>query len=164
VYTGEAAVDRRPEFGRQGLGREHSDKGAVTAEAVMVLPVLLAVTVGLVWLLAVGAGQIRMVDAARETARAVARGDERSGAIALGARIAPDGTRLRVSQSAEHVIVTAEGEIDGPGGLFQFLPEVRLHAESVALVEEGTAGDAGHDPTRRDIAGRDSGDDDSGVG
>ena len=38
-------------------------------------PLLVAVTVGLVWLLAVGAAQIRVVDGARETARMLARGD-----------------------------------------------------------------------------------------
>ena len=48
----------------------------------MGLPLLLAVTVGLVWLLSVGAAQIRTVDAARETARAVARGDDVGAAVA----------------------------------------------------------------------------------
>ncbi|MFI2708388.1 TadE family type IV pilus minor pilin, partial [Nocardioides sp. CER28] len=50
------------------------DRGAATAELVMVLPALVAVTIGLVWLLSVGAAQVRTVDAARETARALARG------------------------------------------------------------------------------------------
>ena len=49
----------------------------MTAELALVLPLLVAVTLGLVWLLAVGAAQVRTVDAARETARAVARGDAR---------------------------------------------------------------------------------------
>lgn len=103
----------------------------------MTLPLLLAVTVGLVWLLAVGAGQIQMVDAARETARAVARGDSESSAIGIGARIAPRGADISVATNGEHVTVNAVGRIDGPGGLFGFLPSVQLSAESVALVEGG---------------------------
>ena len=51
-----------------------TSRGAATAELAMALPLLVAVTVGLVWLLAVGAAQIRVVDAARETARAAGPG------------------------------------------------------------------------------------------
>ena len=52
----------------------------------MVLPLLVAVTIGLVWLLAVGAAQVRTVDAARETARALARGDDQATAVGRGPR------------------------------------------------------------------------------
>ena len=55
------------------MSRRRDQRGAVTAELALALPLLFAVTVGLVWLLAVGAAQIRVVDAARESARAVAR-------------------------------------------------------------------------------------------
>jgi Flp pilus assembly protein TadG len=116
-------------------GNRSDERGAVTAETVMVLPLLLAVTAGMLWLLAVAGGQIRMIDAARETARALARGDSQSSAIAAGARIAPEGARIVVSRSADRFVVTAEGGIDGPGGLFDFVPDVSLHAESVALDE-----------------------------
>jgi Flp pilus assembly protein TadG len=116
--------------------RRDRERGAVTAETVMVLPMLLAVTAGMMWLLAVGGGQLRMVDAARETARAVARGDDQGAAIALGSRIAPEGTHIVVVRSGDRVTVRAVGEVQGPGGLFDFVPSVRLHAESVALVEE----------------------------
>jgi TadE-like protein len=127
-------------------GRRCTDAGAVTAETVMTLPLLMAVTVGLVWLMAVGAGQIRMVDAARETARGVARGDSESSAVAMGARIAPSGSVIAVATTGDRVVVRATGTIDGPGGLFEFLPAVRLSAESVALVEQGVAeGGAGPD-------------------
>ncbi len=102
----------------------------------MVLPMLLAVTAGMMWLLAVGGGQLRMIDAARETARALARGDDQAAAVALGARIAPDGADIVVTRSGDRFTVEASGEIQGPGGLFDFVPGVRLHAESVALVEE----------------------------
>ena len=116
--------------------RSSGEYGAVTAETVMVLPLLLAVTAGMVWLLAVGGGQLRMIDAARETARALARGDDQASAVALGTRIAPEGARIVVTRSGDQFTVAAIGSVQGPGGLFDFVPEVRLHAESVALVEE----------------------------
>ena len=65
-------------------------RGAATAELAMVLPLLVAVALGLVWLLTVGAAQIRTVDAARETARALARGDDQA---SRGRRAASGGAR-----------------------------------------------------------------------
>ena len=55
----------------------------------MVLPVLVAVALGLVWLLALAATQVRVVDAAREAARAAARDDAAPARSALGRRVAP---------------------------------------------------------------------------
>ena len=55
--------------------RRRSQRGAVTAETAMMLPVLVLITLALVWLLALAAAQTRVVDAAREVARAVARDD-----------------------------------------------------------------------------------------
>ena len=78
--------------------QERSERGAVTAELASVLPILLAVTVGLVWLLAVGAAQVRTVDAARETARALARGDDEGTAVSRGRQVAPPGSTVTVSR------------------------------------------------------------------
>lgn len=113
-----------------------TDRGAVTAELALGLPLLLAVTTGLVWLLAVGAAQVRTVDAAREAARAVARGDDEGAAISLGERIAPDGVRVVVLSRDGRVVVRAGGHVPGPGGLFAFLPGADVHAEAVAVAEE----------------------------
>ena len=59
-------------------------RGVVTAELALGIPVLMSLTVGLVWLISIGVAQVRMVDAARETARAAARGDSESAAVAQG--------------------------------------------------------------------------------
>ena len=116
---------------RAGRGQ----RGAVTAELALVLPLLVAVTMGLVWLLAVGAAQVRTVDAARETARAVARGDAADEAVARGRRVAPPGSTVTVSRGGGEVRVTVTGEVAGPGGLFAHLPAARVHAEAVAVDE-----------------------------
>ncbi|HWJ81806.1 MAG TPA: TadE family type IV pilus minor pilin [Nocardioides sp.] len=121
---------------RRRAGPADRDRGAVTAELALALPTLLAVTTGLVWLLSVGAAQVRTVDAARETARAVARGDDAASAIATGEQVAPDGVTVSVATEGRRVVARATGEVPGPGGLFAFLPGATVTAEAVAAVEE----------------------------
>lgn len=116
--------------------RTRSERGAATAELALVLPILVAVTIGLVWLLSVGTAQIRAVDAARETARAVARGDDQAEAVARGQRVAPEGARVSVAVGDDQVVATATGRVRGPGGLFGFLPGVEVSAEAVAVAED----------------------------
>ena len=101
----------------------------------MTLPLLMAVTIGLVWLLAVGAAQVRAVDAARETARAVARGDAADAAVARGERVAPPGSAVTVHVDGGEVTAAVEGRVSGPGGLFD-LPFARVSADAVAATEE----------------------------
>jgi len=113
-----------------------SEHGAVTAELALGLPLVLALTVGLVWLLAVATAQIRVVDAAREAARAVARGDDVSSAQSLALRIAPEGARLDIAIEGGQVAVTSRAEVQGPGGLFDFISGVTVSSRSVAVMEE----------------------------
>jgi hypothetical protein len=114
-------------------GRE---RGAVTAELALGLPLLLALTVGLVWLLAVGAAQIRVVDGARETARMLARGDAETSAVGRGERVAGPGSRVHVVHRGGEVAVTVTRRFDGPGGVLEVLPGVELEATAVAATEE----------------------------
>lgn len=108
----------------------------MTAELAMALPLLMAVTIGLVWLLSVGAAQLRVVDAARESARAAARGDGPSAAVAAGRRVAPPGASVSVTDDGDQVTAQVSGRVGGPGGLFGFLPAVTVSAEAHALSEE----------------------------
>ncbi len=118
--------------GRAAADRE---RGAVTAEAAMVLPVLVATTLGLVWLLALAATQVRVTDAAREVARAAARDESTGSARALGERVAPVGARIAVRGGGSTVRVRVEADVTGPGGLFRFVPAVTVDAEAVAARE-----------------------------
>jgi Flp pilus assembly protein TadG len=113
-----------------------SERGAVTAELALGLPLLLAVTVGLVWLLAAGTAQVRVVDAAREAARVAARGDGVEAAHSVGRRIAPEGADVSVRLTGGEVRVEASARIDGPGGLFDFLPAVTVRSSAVAVAED----------------------------
>lgn len=50
------------------------DRGSVVLEAALVIPVLLAVTVLLVWVTSLGATYVRLLDVAQTAARQAARG------------------------------------------------------------------------------------------
>jgi Flp pilus assembly protein TadG len=118
-----------------GPRRRRGQRGAVTAELALGLPLLLAVTLGLVWLLVVGVAQVRVVDAAREAARAAARGEPTGAAVSLALRVAPSGAQVAVTSAGDDVRVVVSAEVDGPGGLFAFLPGVQVVGEAVAARE-----------------------------
>lgn len=113
-------------------------QGAVTAETAVVAPVLALFTVGLAWLVTIGVVHARVVDAAREAARAVARGESVAAGTALARRAGPEGTRVVVSTDGGLVVVTTTAPVRGPGGLFGFLPAFTVHAQAVAAPEPGT--------------------------
>ena len=100
------------------------------------LPLLIALTMGLVWLVSVGVAQVRVVDAARETARAVARDEPRARAFELGRRVAPQSSRFLVVDEGGTVKVEVVAQVRGPGGLFRFLPAVEVEADAIAAKEQ----------------------------
>jgi hypothetical protein len=109
----------------------------VTAEAAVVLPVLVLFAVGLAWLVALGATQVRALDAARETARALARGDDAATGVGLGRRVATPGARITVRDAGDTLEVTVDAPVRGPGGLFAFVPAYHVRASAVAAQEPG---------------------------
>lgn len=117
------------------MTRQRDESGAVTAEAAVVLPVVVLFALGLAWLVALGATQVRALDAARETARAVARGEDQEASVGLGARVATSGARISVRDEGETVAVTVDAPVRGPGGLFGFLPTYHARATAIAAEE-----------------------------
>jgi len=109
-------------------------RGAVTAELALGIPLLLALTWGLVWLLSVGEAQVRVVDAAREAARAAARGEAPAACAARGEQVAP-GSTVVVSLSGGEAVSTVTASVRPPGGLLGFLPAVALRARAVSAAE-----------------------------
>lgn len=116
--------------------RARQERGAATAELALGIPLLVALTAGLVWMLAVGAAQVRVVDASREAARVVARGDDVAAAEAVALRIAPEAAEVRIHVGAAEVVVTTSARVSGPGGLLGSLPGVTVESQSVAVVEQ----------------------------
>lgn len=118
-----------------GRSRRRGQRGAVTAEAAVVIPVLLSLAMGATWFVALAVTKVRVVDAAREVARVAARGDTDAEAVAHGRQVAPDGTRFTVRRAAGDVLVDARVAVTGPGGLLAFLPAVTVESEAVAAEE-----------------------------
>lgn len=108
----------------------------VTAETAVVLPVLLLVLAGAVSALIVVGAQLRCVDAAREGARAAARGDGGPAVTAIVARAAPSGAATRVATGADEVAVTVSVDVAplGPVPL-----HVRVSARAVSAREPGSS-------------------------
>ena len=106
----------------------------VTAETAVVLPVLLLVLAGAVAAVTVVGAQLRCVDAAREGARAAARGDDAATVRALVLRAAPDGMAVSVALDGGDVRVVVAGRLPllGPVPL-----DVEVSAEAVARLEPG---------------------------
>lgn len=108
----------------------------MTAETAMMLPLLVALTGVLVWVLSLGVDQVRAVDAARESARALARGETEAAAVALGHRVAPPGAEVAVTRRDGLVTVVVTSRVQAPGGLFSAVSGPTLRAEAVALQED----------------------------
>lgn len=120
------------------MPQPRDESGAVTAETAAVIPVLVLVAALLAWMVAFGVTEVRAIDAARETARALARGDEPGSSREVGQRIAPTGSTFSVRHEGNSVVVTVEADVPGPGSLFGSVLGQRVRAEAVAEVEPGS--------------------------
>lgn len=123
---------------RRGAG--HGERGMVTAETAVVLPVLLLVLAGAVSAVTVVGAQLRCVDAAREAVRAAARGEEPAEVVALARAAAPDGARVTVSGGDGDDVAVTVSAVVAPLGLGAL--SVEVEAGAVAEREPG-AGVAG---------------------
>ncbi|MEY9993179.1 Flp pilus assembly protein TadG [Streptomyces sp. V4I8] len=138
---GEREADLRPD--PRSLLRSHrrpdlrSDRGFVTAESAVVLPVLVMFAMALVWGLLVVAAQIQCVDAARTGARAAARQDPAEAVIEVAREAAPRGATVTVGRKGDEVRVVVVAK---PPVLRGLPFEVREEAVAVAeeTVGEGT--------------------------
>ena len=101
------------------------------------LPVLVLLVGVLVWGVLVGAAQVRCVDAAREAARAAARGDPQDRVLDVARRTAPGGASVTVSESGDTVEVRVSAVSRAPGALGGLL-SVPVGATAVAAREPGS--------------------------
>ena len=109
----------------------------ITAETAIVLPVLLLVLAGAVAAVTVVVAHLKCVDAAREAARAAARGEDVSSVMAIADRAGPRGADGVVSTDEDEVRVTVSARVAPLGPLPL---RVTVSATAVALREPGEAG------------------------
>jgi Flp pilus assembly protein TadG len=132
-----------------GFGTEHvalhmsrkrsaADAGYVTAETAMVLPVLALLLVAALWAVAVAGAQLRCVDAARDGARAAARGESDADAIAVAKVAAPDGADVELGRTADRVVVVVRARVGPAAGPLKAIPVPVAVATAVAELEDGS--------------------------
>jgi len=108
------------------------DRGSLTAELAAALPVVVFLLLaGLTAVNAVGT-KLRCLDAAREGARAAARGDSGEDA---GRRAAPPGATVTVVVDGDTVRASVRAAVRPLG---PHLPGLSVDADAVAAVEPGT--------------------------
>lgn len=109
--------------------RKPNDRGSVTVETAIALPALVIVLMLAMGGLSAIADQVRCVDAAREAARLIARGevDQVENAVA---RIAPAGAKVTVTTKDEHIQVDVQAT--PVGGM---IPGLHVHADAFAVRE-----------------------------
>ncbi|MFF4504776.1 TadE family type IV pilus minor pilin [Streptomyces sp. NPDC001401] len=107
------------------------DRGFVTAESAMVLPVLVMFAMALVWGLLVVAAQIQCVDAARTGARAAARQDPGDKVVQVARAAAPRGAKVTVDREGDQVRVAVVARPPVLRGL-----PFDVREEAVAAAEE----------------------------
>lgn len=115
--------------------RPRPDRGSVTAETAVLLPVLLVVLAAAIGVLACLAAQLQCVDAARAAARAAARGDGPAAVASTARRLAPAGAAVQQTSDGDTVEVTVSARVLPFGRALAALPAVRVSGRAVAAVE-----------------------------
>jgi hypothetical protein len=113
------------------------ERGMVTAEIAVSLSGLAIIMLGLVWVFGVVSAQIRCVDAARDTARALARGESVDDARAEGERTAPPGARFAVRVSEGSATVKVSVRVRPTVPVLSRLSGVLVSGRAVVSTEPG---------------------------
>jgi Flp pilus assembly protein TadG len=114
-----------------------TERGMVTAEIAVALTGLVVVVLGLLWVFAVVTAQIRCVDAARDTARAVARGETIAASRAEGARSAPAGATFGIQLEGEQATGVVSAKVRPTWPVLSHLPGVSVRGRAVVTAEPG---------------------------
>jgi hypothetical protein len=109
----------------------------VTAETAVVLPLIAAFALVLLWLVSAAITEIRVVDASRDAARALARGADETTVRSEIAASGPPGSSVVVRHDGAHVTVEVSTTARPPGWLLVPLPAIPLHASATTQTEAG---------------------------
>ncbi|MET1064149.1 MAG: TadE family type IV pilus minor pilin [Arthrobacter sp.] len=105
---------------RRGPGAGGVCRGAVTAEFAVTLPAVLLLLALLLAGSAAGATQLRLDEAARAGARALARGEDAAAVDVIVRRLAGNAAASAVASDGEWLTVTVSGRV--PGAVGSLLP------------------------------------------
>lgn len=106
-----------------------------TAELAVITPLVVVVTVLLLWTASLGYTQVRLTDAAREAARMVARGDTVAEAERVARDQAPEGSEVVIAQRDGVVEVVVSVRSTLPGTWFDDPVGRDLSSTAVAALE-----------------------------
>lgn len=129
------AANRRRGTPRRRRVRGDRARGAVTAEIATALPALVVVVIGAVWVVSVGLTQLRCADAAREAARAAARGDDPAVVSSVAEATAPDGAAVQVRVEGDIVTVEVAARVPPPLPFGDHVAAPTVRASAVAVKE-----------------------------
>lgn len=111
-------MDKRS--GAPSRGSVHRDRGSVTLEAALAVPLLLLVAAALMWALGVAIGTLAMGDAVRTSARLIARGDAADLVMSRLQQSLPDSDLTLESRGGD-VEISAEQFVSLPIPVFRDL-------------------------------------------
>jgi hypothetical protein len=112
-----------------------SEGGYVTAETAVVLPALVVLVGAALWAIAVAGAQVRCVDAARDGARAAARGESDTTVVAAAKLAGPPDCVVEVSHVGDRIMVVVRARVGPAGGALAAIPAPVAQATAVAVSE-----------------------------
>lgn len=124
-------------IGRSRRRRGQPERGMVTAEIAVALGALTFLVVCVTWLVTVVGMQMRCIDAARDGARAAARGEPMAVAEVEALRTAPSGADAEVSFQAGRVTVEVTADAEAPWHVLSGIPSIGVSGRAVVAVEPG---------------------------
>ena len=107
----------------------------VTAELMTIAPLAIAFVFLLLWFVSLGLTQLRLVDAARESARMLARGESQRAAETIARQHAPRGATVEVTTGDGIVTVTVRARSQLPIPFFADVGSRSMDSTSVAAQE-----------------------------
>jgi hypothetical protein len=116
---------------------QRAEAGMVTAETAVVLPIIAAFALVLLWLISAAITEVRLVDASRDAARALARGEDEAAVRAHVTESGPPGSQMLVVHDGAEVTVEVFTSAEAPGWLLVPLPAIPLHASATTQTELG---------------------------
>lgn len=111
------------------------EAGSVTAELAVALPALLILLCAALWSVATASAQLRCLDAAREGARASARGEAPEIVLDAVRRAAPASATVQVRREGGLVHVSVSAAVAPLGQLARRAPSLRVSGRASAAVE-----------------------------